>query len=136
MKVRPYAAAASKFPAGELTLHMGVFAYKNNQRVKDLFDEWYIQYEKQTHEPWDLDPELYPEGLLKPWDIFTFWRLMNLHGWEDKVKVGIWEDDARWNMHGNLESELNGKPAIVWHHSISGDKMEHEKNITEKQEST
>lgn len=129
MKVRPYAAAASKFPAGELIHHMGVFAYKTDT-TRDFMDAWYNQYLAQQKE-WDLDPDLYPIRLLRPWDIFTFWRLINIDKWD--IKVGIWEDDARWNFHGLRESELNGKPMIVFHNHKGAIDYANDKNLSKKQ---
>jgi hypothetical protein len=130
-RVRPYCAAAAKFPAGELTHHCGMFVYKRSEMLYNLFDQWFEFYCRQTKDPWDLDPKLYPPKLLSPWDIFTFWRLINLEGWKDKINIGFWEEDARWNFHGFKEEELNGKPVIIYHHSIR--KFDHEKNKSEEQ---
>jgi hypothetical protein len=132
--VRPYAAAASKFPAGELTLHCGMFTYRKSDILYKMFDEWWVMWENQQVE-WDLDPEQYPRELLQPFDIFTFWRLLKLHGYEEHINIGIWEEDARWNFHGYRDSELNGKSPILYHHTITKDRS-HEKNIPKKSYST
>ena len=131
-KVRPYCAATSSFPGGELIHHCGMFVYKKSHLLYDFFDQWWEFYKRQCEE-WDLDPQLYPEASLKPWDIFTFWRLLNLEGWNDLIDIGFWEEDARWNFHGFDEKELNGKPVIIYHHSVR--KFDHEKNKSEEQES-
>lgn len=119
MKTRDYCSAVTNFPAGRLDHHMGVFAYKNTPEVKELFDQWYEFYFRQQIE-WDLDRNLYPPEKLRPWDIFTFWRLLNIEGWDKKVKVGYWENDARWNFHGLGSFECPEEDIIVLHHTYSG----------------
>lgn len=131
MRVRPYAAAVTKFPGGELTQHCGAFVYRKSEELYQFFDEWYKYYLKQQDE-WDLDPDTYPPGKLKPWDMFTFWRLLNLEGWNDRIKVDFWEDDARWNFHGLNEEELKA-PMVVHHRtttSIRPELYKNEKNIS------
>lgn len=132
-RVRPYCAATSTFPGGELIHHCGMFIYRKSERLYKFFDEWWEGYIKQSDGPWDLDPKIYPIDALRPWDIFTFWRLLNLEGWEGKIDIGFWEEDARWNFHGFAEKELNGKPVIIYHHSVRT--FEHEKNKSEEQKS-
>jgi len=70
--------------------------------------------------------------MLQPFDIFTFWRLMNLEGYRDSINIGIWEDDARWNFHGYHRDELNGKEIILYHHTLSKKGQNNEKNIPSK----
>jgi hypothetical protein len=129
--IRPYAAVVTKFPAGELTLHCGMFTYRRSELLYKIFDKWFVMWENQQVE-WDLDSKLYPQNMLQPFDIFTFWRLMNLEGYRDSINIGIWEDDARWNFHGYHRDELNGKEIILYHHTLSKKGQNNEKNIPSK----
>lgn len=125
-KVRPYMAAVHKFPGGELTQHMGVFAYKKSDALYEMFDQWFEMYHTQRWtKDWDLDETLYPRNMLFQWDMFTWWRLINLEGWGDKIKVDFWEDDARWNFH-NFRLNENKDDVIVYHHTLSD--LKHAKN--------
>lgn len=116
-KVYPYMAAVSTFPGGELTHHMGVFVYKKDPQLYEMFDQWYTMYIKQRTEPWDLDDKLYPKDILFQWDMFTWWRLINIEGWGDRIRVGFWDDGPRWNFH-NLRANENKDPIIVYHHTL------------------
>lgn len=127
--VRPYAAAIAKFPAGELTLHCGMFTYRKSDVLYKLFDRWFELWEEQQI-VWEYNPEQYPR-ILQNFDIFTFWRLLNEEGWDQHINIGIWEEDARWNFHGYREEELNGKEPIVYHNTITEGKDD-ERNIPRK----
>lgn len=129
MKTRDYCSAVTDFPAGRLDYHMGVFAYKNTPTVKACFDQWYEFYVRQQEE-WDLDPDQYPIDKLRPWDIFTFWRLINIEGWGDKIKVGYWDNDARWNFHGLHSTECAPEDIIVYHNTYSGQGQSSERDIS------
>lgn len=126
--IRPYAAAVTQFPGGELTLHCGMFTYRRSPTLYEMFDRWFVMWETQQ-KYWDLDENLYPRDPLCQFDIFTFWRLLNLEGYKDRINIGIWEEDARWNFHGFREEELNGKDPIVYHHTIT-EIWEDERNTT------
>lgn len=133
MRVRPYAGAVTKFPGGELIHHCGTFVYRNKKELYKFFDLWYDYYIKQQEE-WDLNPLMYPPHMLKPWDMFTFWRLLYLEGWNEELKINFWKDDARWNFHGLKEEELKA-PMVVNHRtttSLRPTLLNHEKNINSK----
>lgn len=133
MRVRPYAGAVTKFPGGELIHHCGAFVYKKDPDLYKFFDQWYEAYIRQQEE-WDLDPILYPPHLLRPWDMFTFWRLLYIDKWKEKLKIGFWKDDARWNFHGLREDELTA-PLVVHHRTTTSLRpilFHNEKNINSK----
>jgi hypothetical protein len=76
--------------------------------------KWWLDYLKQTSSgPWP-----YPNynSKMKPWDQFTFWRLLK-EEFQD-IKISILPDDARWNfIHLYLDSETD-KPIVIWHYTI------------------
>jgi hypothetical protein len=77
--------------------------------------KWWEDYDfqKKTN-PWPW-PQ-YNEKM-RPWDQFTFWRLLKEE--YSNIKVGILPDDARWNfIHLYLDSETD-KPIVVWHYTIA-----------------
>ena len=127
-KIRPYAAAITEFPGGEMTWHCGVFLYRKNERTSQLFRDWYHDY-KDQRKSWPFNEELYPKTL-QPWDTWTFWKLLNLDGYKDRVNIDRFPDDARWNFHNLRYSELDGKSIIVYHNTIRKNK-DHERDITE-----
>lgn len=127
-RIRPYAAAITKFPGGELIWHCGVFIYRNNKNTFELFQRWYTDYNKQQ-DSWDFDEEIYPKTL-QPWDTWTFWKLLNIDGYKDKINITKFPDDARWNFHYLRYNELNDKPIIIYHNTLRKNRK-HERDITE-----
>jgi len=115
-RIRPYAAAITQFPGGELTWHCGVFLFRKNKIMCELMQRWYDDYnERQTQ--WKFDENLYPRSL-QPWDTWTFWKLINIDGYNDKINIGRFPDDARWNFHYLRYGELENKSIIIYHNTI------------------
>ena len=114
-KIRPYNGKISKWPNGELIHHCGFFMYRNNEHVLKFMKQWWQDYQTQVHKTWPYKKEEHPIEL-KPWDQFTFWKLLNV----DKlpVNVAFFNDDARWNfVNGYLLSETKN-PIVFYHHTI------------------
>lgn len=115
-RIRPYAAAITQFPGGELVWHCGVFLFRKGKLMSEFFQRWYDDYhEQQTH--WPFDEELYPRSL-QPWDTWTFWKLLHIDGYKNKINISRFPDDARWNFHYLRYSELDGKSIIIYHNTI------------------
>lgn len=120
-KIRPYNGKISKWRDGELIHHCGFFIYRNNPSTMDFMERWWNDYKIQRSTPWPYEPRHRPTEL-RPWDQFTFWKLLN----DDKldVKVDFFKDDARWNfVNGYMKTETEN-PIIFWHHTVPS-KHEH-----------
>jgi hypothetical protein len=68
------------------------------------------------------DLENYP-ATLKRWDQFSLWWLVNKEPKYKDLKVGILEDDARWNFYSKYKYEHNKDPVVLRHYSSSGAKQ-------------
>jgi len=115
-KIRPYAAAITEFPGGMLTWHCGLFLFRKNQKMINFFQDWYNDYYQQQKD-WTFDTDLYPKTL-QPWDTWTFWKLLHLDGYDEKIRIGRFPEDARWNFHNLRYNELEGKSIILYHNTI------------------
>lgn len=125
-KIRPYSGVISYFPGGKLTWHCGMFLFRKSEMMIQLFKDWYDEYnEQQKH--WPFDTTIYPKTL-QPWDTWTFWKLCNLDGYNEKINIQEFPEDARWNFHNLRYSELNGKSIILYHNSVRGKRL-HERDI-------
>ena len=113
-KIRPYNGKIAKWDNGEMIYHGGFFMYRNNPHTIELMEKWWVDYEKQKSEPWPWG-SVHPISL-RPWDQFTLWKLLNI----DKmpVKVGIFNDDARWNFVNGYYLTENKQPVIFYHHTV------------------
>ena len=112
--IREYAGKGTNVSKTEkMTHHCGVFLYRKNTTIS-FMQKWWCDYLIQTTRgPWPY-PEY--ESNMKPWDQFTFWRLLKEEF--KNIKVSILPDDARWNfIHLYLDSETD-KPIVVWHYTI------------------
>ena len=113
-KIRPYNAKITKLSnTEEMTMHCGMFVYRNNPQTIKLMNSWYGEYVKQQ-DP-DHDIGTYPNECRK-WDTFTMWKLLTYsdHGvfWDESLHI-------RWNfINGHLDSELEGEEIVMWHYSI------------------
>jgi hypothetical protein len=112
--IREYAGKGTNVSDNEkMSYHCGVFLYKKKNTSK-FMKKWWLDYLKQTSSgPWP-----YPNynSKMKPWDQFTFWRLLK-EEFQD-IKISILPDDARWNfIHLYLDSETD-KPIVIWHYTI------------------
>lgn len=114
-KIRPYNGKISKWPKGEMIHHGGFFMYRNNPQTIAFMEKWWTDYIIQRAEPWPYNETEYPIHL-QPWDQFTFWKLINIDKMD--IRVGIFNDDARWNFVNGYRSNETSKPIIFYHHTI------------------
>lgn len=120
-KIRPYNGKISKWKDGELTHHCGFFVYRNNPSTIEFMERWWVDYRTQKATPWPYDPNIRPAEL-RPWDQFTFWKL--LHDDKFDINVKFFNDDARWNFVNGYKTSETSSPIIFWHHTIPS-KHEH-----------
>jgi len=122
---KEYAHAVVKFPGGNLKWHCGIFLYDNNPETLKLMDAWWEQWnhhqEMRKNNSWDLDNDLYPKKMLWHWDTFAFWRVLNLEGYGDKIKIKEFDNFAKWNWHNYRKKDLDGNNVVIYHHTLSGD---------------
>lgn len=93
--------------------HGGVFLY--NRKAIPMMVEWWDRWSRGQTD-WDYE---YPPRL-RSWDQFYLYYIINYtrHG----LKVGVFEDDARWNfVVGYMMFELAGKPPIITHSTLGMD---------------
>ena len=115
-KIRPYNAKVTKLSkTEEMTMHCGMFVYRNNSQTISLMNSWYGEYVKQQDPEHDIGD--YPNEVRK-WDTFTMWKLLTYsdHGvkWDENMPV-------RWNfINGHMDEELEGDEIVMWHYSIPG----------------
>ena len=84
--------------------------------VREFMNDWWDLTKKQMdHEWW---PEGYPTSL-KQWDQFSLWWLTNKEEKYKDLKVGIFDDDMRWNYYNawNYEITRPDNPIILRHFS-------------------
>lgn len=123
---RSYCYAELKFPGGQFELCGGVCLYdKRNPLVKEFLDDWFALTVKQyagdwwpTKEDGTEDTDLYP-ATLKRWDQFSLWWLVNKEPKYKDLKIGIFEDDARWNFFSRYKYKHNNKPVVIRHYSAA-----------------
>lgn len=114
-KIRPYNGKISRWATGEMIYHGGFFMYRSNERTLEFMSRWWTDYHKQRAEPWPYDESQIPKTL-RPWDQFTFWKLMNIDKMD--VNVQVFEDDARWNFVNGYYLTENKSPIVFYHHTI------------------
>lgn len=114
-RIRPYNGKISKWNNGEMIYHGGFFMYRTNPQTIHFMEKWWQDYYKQRHDPWPYAEDEHPISL-RPWDQFTFWKLMNI----DKlpVNVQVFKDDARWNFVNGYFPKETKSPIVFWHHTI------------------
>lgn len=98
-------------PSKDYQYHGGVFLY--NRKCIPMMVEWWDRWQ-QGNANWDYEYNIE----LRSWDQFYLYYILKYtdHG----LKVGFFEDDARWNfVVGYLRSELNGKSEIIRHCTIN-----------------
>lgn len=108
-----------KFPGGEMEHHGGVFLY--NRKAILFMKRWYELHKQQVQGNWWPKPiNDYPIRL-RPWDQFTLWWILNKEAENFKyLKVGFFENDARWNyldLYTKALDHTNGEPRIIWHYN-------------------
>ena len=114
--IRPYNGKITKFEGGELTHHCGMFFYRKNAKTINFMKEWWDLYQKQMSGEWQWDTNLYSEKL-RPWDQWTFWWLNNKTN--HRIRVGIFEDDARWNFVTGYKSDECKGPIVLRHERLT-----------------
>ena len=112
--IREYAGKGTSVSDTEnMTYHCGMFVYRKTEKTLEFMRKWWNDYIIQTtSEPWP-----YPnyDSKMKPWDQFTFWRLLK----EDpSIKVSVLPDDARWNFIWVYNENETDKPIVVYHYTI------------------
>ena len=70
------------------------------------------------HEKPDWDIKNYPRTLAR-WDQFSLWWLTNKDEKYKDLKVGIFEDDIRWNWYTSYDINRNQakSPVVIMHYS-------------------
>ena len=128
---RSYCYAELKFPGGQFELCGAVCLYDmRNPLVREFMQDWFDLTVKQYSGEWwprkedgTEDTHLYPESL-KRWDQFSLWWLVNKEPKYKDLKVGIFEDDARWNFFSRYKYKHNNKPVVIRHYSAAKAKQE------------
>lgn len=114
-KIRPYNGKFSKWPKGELIHHCGFFMYRSKDYILKFMEQWWQDYVKQKNEPWPYKKDEHPIDL-KPWDQFTFWKLLNID--KHPLKVTFFNDDARWNFVNGYYVTETKTPIVFYHHTV------------------
>ena len=118
-KIRSYNAKVTKLSnTEEMTMHCGMFLYRNKPKVIELMNSWYGEYLKQNErkgDSWVNDIGNYPDDVRK-WDTFTMWKLLTYsdHGveWDENLHI-------RWNfINGHNYDELEDEEIVFWHYTI------------------
>lgn len=96
--------------------------------VKEFMKEWHqLTVAQYNREWWPLNAEgqedyhNYPASF-KRWDQFSLWWLVNKVDKYKDLKIGIMEDDARWNFFNGYRYEHNKAPVVLRHYSNTGAK--------------
>lgn len=117
-KIRPYNSNPKGFIEDPgYIYHGGVFVYNDAPDTIRFMERWWELW-STTRFP-GIFTETYPEfpERMRDWDQFYLFFLIN-HT-EHNLKIGFFENDARWNfVVGYLKSELNGLPAIIEHYTL------------------
>jgi len=113
--IRGYAGKIDKFEGGQMVLHGGVFAY-NTKKCKEFMEDWFDLYQKQRRYEW-WPEKAEPKEELIYWDQLTLWWLSE-YKYKDTIKIGIYEDDAKYNfVRIYKEGEAAGE-IVIWHYTI------------------
>lgn len=136
---REYCYYGRKFGKVEFVLGGAVCLYNSKDPfVIEFMQEWYDLYNKHHHEKYWLDKNEqwtqdvsawdnvnYPYKNLSQWDQFSLWWLVNKHEKFSKIRVGILDDDARWNYYSKYRDSLkhNKKPIVIRHYSSGLNKV-------------
>jgi len=128
---RSYCYAELKFPAGQFELCGAVCLYDmRNPLVREFMNDWYDLTVRQYAGTWwptksdgTWDTHTYPRSLSR-WDQFSLWWLVKKEPKYQNLKVGIFEDDARWNFFSRYKYQHNIKPVVIRHYSAASAKHE------------
>lgn len=107
----------TEFPGGTFTLCGAVCLYKKTDIIMEFMKDWYELYVKQHANEWwptkedgvTWDTENYPRELAC-WDQFTLWWLVEKEPKYKELKVGIFEEDLRWNYWTSLNRHTHPMP--------------------------
>lgn len=109
----------------KFTLCGGVCLYDMSKPiVRDFINDWWELTFKQMNDTW------WPKGYsdsLKSWDQFSLWWLTEKTEKYKDLKVGIFEDDMRWNYY-NAWNWARTRPegeVVLRHYSCGLDKDGH-----------
>ena len=120
-KIRPYSGDQVTFNNGrdEMIHHCGVLCYNSDPIVLEFMEDWWKEYKHQR----EAEPLPYPDDAsLRPWDQYTFWRLLRMDKYKD-VSVNFFKDDARWNFVNNYRKNEAKGEIIVYHNTLDGEKV-------------
>lgn len=101
----------------KFTLCGGVCLYDMSKPiVREFMDDWWDLTRRQ------MDHEWWPEGYiesLRSWDQFSLWWLTEKEEKYKDLKIGIFEDDMRWNYYNawNWEITRPENPVVLRHYS-------------------
>ena len=123
---RSYVYAERDFdtPEGKskFTICGGVCLYDMSKPiVREFVEEWWELTRQQ------MDGEWWPEGYptsLQSWDQFTLWWLTEKTDKYKDLKIGIFEDDLRWNYYNAFNPAITKtpNPIVLRHYSCGLDK--------------
>lgn len=123
---RSYVYAERDFdtPQGKakFTLCGGIALY---DMTKPIVREFMKDWDQLTKD--QMDNRWWPEGYsdsLKSWDQFSLWWLTEKEDKYKDLKVGIFEDDLRWNYYNAFNWAITkpAKPVVIRHYSCGLDK--------------
>jgi hypothetical protein len=128
---RSYCYAQLKWPGGQFSLCGACCLYDmRNPLIREFMWDWYNLTVEQyagrwwpTKEDGTWDEETHPRSLAR-WDQFSLWWLTNKEPKYKDLKVGILDDDARWNWFSKYKYPHNKKPIVIRHYSSSPTKHE------------
>lgn len=100
--------------------------------VREFLEEWDELYRQQVKGTWwplneegEHDYYNYPESF-KAWDQFPLWWMTTKSEKYKDLKVGIFEDDLRWNHWAHLwDIEFPKNPSVLIHMSAAMKKNSH-----------
>jgi hypothetical protein len=118
-EIRPYNSAVVDINAHDrLRHHGGVFLYNNKPNTIEFMTEWWKQWQKQRTDPWPFDFSQYQQLLLQSYDMFALFWLIEKERWKDRINIGIFENDARWNFHNGYRYSEVTDPIVIYHHTL------------------
>lgn len=114
---------------GGFDLCGGVCLYDSSKKiVQEFMKDWYdLTIEQYEGRWWPKDKDgkedlkNYPASF-KRWDQFSLWWLVNKEPKYKDLKVGIFNDDARWNFYNGYRHDHNKGPIVIRHYSSAAAK--------------
>lgn len=110
----------------QFTLCGGVCLYDMSKPiVREFMNDWWDLTRRQMDQQW------WPEGYadsLKSWDQFSLWWLTNKTEKYKDLKIGIFDDDLRWNYYNAFKPSRTWPetgPVILRHYSCGVNKDEY-----------